>query len=128
MHSFHQRCVVDSDRECPKCAPEYRKVKEIKDSMRKSTAQHDKFFKQLQLSNDGFATVAEYFGRGIFDAGLGAASASASNNNNHNHSSSQYLKSPSSMSSHHGVVSHAPSPASPRHSEHKVSTLMDELP
>jgi hypothetical protein len=25
MHSFHERCVVDSDRQCPICAPEFRK-------------------------------------------------------------------------------------------------------
>lgn len=27
MHSFHQRCVPDNDKECPLCAPEYRKVR-----------------------------------------------------------------------------------------------------
>jgi len=43
-------------------------VKEIKESMRNSVSQHDKFFKQLDDSADGFATVAEYFGRGIFDS------------------------------------------------------------
>jgi len=67
MHSFHQRCIVESDKECPLCAPEFRKVKEIKESMRASVSQHDKFFKQLDDAADGFATVAEYFGRGIFD-------------------------------------------------------------
>jgi hypothetical protein len=72
MHSFHQRCVVDNDRECPKCANDFRKVKEIKSQMRASANQHDKFFKKLEDSEDGFATVAEYFGRGIFDAGAPA--------------------------------------------------------
>jgi len=65
MHSFHQRCIVDSDRECPKCSQEYKKVREIQASMKQSALQHDKFFKALD--QDGFATVAEYFGRGIFD-------------------------------------------------------------
>jgi hypothetical protein len=67
MHSFHQRCVPDSDRECPKCAPEFKKVKEIKESMKASADQHDRFFKQLDDANDGFAQVADYFGRGLFD-------------------------------------------------------------
>lgn len=67
MHSFHQRCVPDNDKECPLCAPEYRKVTEIKANMRQSAGQHDQFLKQLEDSTDGFSTVAEYFGRGIFD-------------------------------------------------------------
>lgn len=69
MHSFHQRCVVDNDRECPKCAPEFQNVRTMKMTMRASASQHDKFFKKLDDSKDGFATVAEYFGRGIFDKG-----------------------------------------------------------
>jgi vacuolar protein sorting-associated protein 11 len=81
MHSYHLRCCdggrggLDAEfpsstaagYECVKCAAEYRKVKEIKDSMRQSATQHDRFFKQLDDSADGFATVAEYFGRGVFD-------------------------------------------------------------
>eukprot|EP01083_Nonionella_stella_P075667 205784_1 len=67
MHSYHQRCLVDNDRECPKCAPEFRKVNEMKQSMKLSSGQHDKFFKQLDACPDGFSTVAEYFGRGLIN-------------------------------------------------------------
>lgn len=67
MHSFHQNCVADSDRECPICAPDHRKVRDMKLSLRQSAVQHDRFFKQLADSADGFATVAEYFGRGALD-------------------------------------------------------------
>jgi len=67
MHSFHERCVVESDRQCPKCAPEFRKVMGKKEAMKQSASQHDPFFKKLDASKDGFATVAEYFGSGIFD-------------------------------------------------------------
>jgi hypothetical protein len=68
MHSFHQRCLVgDSDRECPVCAPENQKVTEIRRQLEQSSGQHDAFFKQLEGSHDGFATVAEHFGRGIFN-------------------------------------------------------------
>ena len=82
-HSYHTRCCEGgragrefSDGEssgggggyeCVKCAVEYRKVREIKDSLRSSVNAHDRFFKQLEDSADGFATVAEYFGRGVFD-------------------------------------------------------------
>lgn len=31
-----------------------------------SAADHDKFFQQLEGSDDGFSVVADYFGRGIF--------------------------------------------------------------
>jgi len=67
MHSFHHHCIVDNDRECPKCAPEFRKVKNLKESLKSSANQTERFFKQLEDSQDGFAAVAEYFGRGILD-------------------------------------------------------------
>jgi hypothetical protein len=35
-------------------------------AMRAGARRHDQFFKQLDNADDGFATVAEYFGRGIF--------------------------------------------------------------
>ena len=66
MHSYHQRCL-DNDLECPECMPEFKKVKEIKKSLNKSASHPDMFFKQMDESQDGFSTVAEYFGRGIFD-------------------------------------------------------------
>ena len=76
MHSYHLRCCdggrggmdggdVGGGYECIRCAEEYRKVKAIKESMKSSAAAHDRFFKQLDDSADGFATVAEYFGRSM---------------------------------------------------------------
>lgn len=67
MHSFHQGCVADGEKECPTCAPEYRKVKEMRENMKASSSQHDQFFKKLGKSPDGFEYVATYFGRGMFD-------------------------------------------------------------
>ena len=82
-HSYHTRCceggragrdVSDGEStgggggyECVKCAVEYRKVRDIKESLRSSVHAHDRFFNQLENSADGFATVAEYFGRAVFD-------------------------------------------------------------
>jgi len=67
MHSFHQRCLGENEQECPVCAPQNKKIFEIKRSLEDNIGQHDQFFKQLEASGDGFSTVSEYFGRGIFN-------------------------------------------------------------
>jgi len=67
MHSFHQRCLGENESECPVCAPQNKKILEIKRSLEENVGQHDQFFKQLEGSADGFTTVSDYFGRGIFN-------------------------------------------------------------
>ena len=42
--------------------------------MKSATTQHDKFFKRLEEEQDGFSVVADYFGRGLFEAPDTAAS------------------------------------------------------
>ena len=83
LHSYHQRCIVDNDRECPKCADEFRKIREIKEHMVASALKHDDFFQQLDDSNDGFATVAEYFGRGLFAPPPSSSESSGSSSSRH---------------------------------------------
>lgn len=63
MHSYHARCVQDTEDQCPICAPEYRRVMDMKHSMEASLGDHETFFKLLH--SDGFSAVSEYFGRGI---------------------------------------------------------------
>nr|GEV68380.1 vacuolar protein-sorting-associated protein 11 homolog [Tanacetum cinerariifolium] len=65
MHSFHQRCLGDNEKECPECAPEYRSVLEMKRSLEQTSKNQDQFFKQVKNSKDGFSVIAEYFGKGI---------------------------------------------------------------
>lgn len=65
MHSFHQRCLGDNEKECPECAPEYRSVLEMKRSLEQNSKSQDLFFNQLKSSKDGFSVIAEYFGKGI---------------------------------------------------------------
>ncbi|XP_047333896.1 vacuolar protein-sorting-associated protein 11 homolog [Impatiens glandulifera] len=65
MHSFHHRCLGDNEKECPECAPEYRKVLEIKKSLEQNSKDYSKFFQQVKNSKDGFSVIAEYFGKGI---------------------------------------------------------------
>jgi len=67
MHSFHQGCIADGEKECPTCMPEFRKVKEMREKMKASSSQHNEFFNQLSKSRDGFKCVATYFGRGMFE-------------------------------------------------------------
>lgn len=65
MHSFHTRCLGENDRECPVCAPENRAVLEVKRALAAAAQDQDRFFQALENSDDGFAVVAEHFGRGI---------------------------------------------------------------
>uniref|UniRef100_A0A2P2J857 Vacuolar protein sorting-associated protein 11 homolog n=1 Tax=Rhizophora mucronata TaxID=61149 RepID=A0A2P2J857_RHIMU len=65
MHSFHQRCLGDNEKECPECAPEYRSVLEMKRSLEHNTKDQDQFFQQVKSSKDGFSVIAKYFGKGI---------------------------------------------------------------
>ena len=52
-------------RECPKCAPETRGILEVKRALAAAAADQDRFFQALENSDDGFAVVAEHYGRGI---------------------------------------------------------------
>ncbi|KAF2284810.1 hypothetical protein GH714_030706 [Hevea brasiliensis] len=65
MHSFHQRCLGDNEKECPECAPEYRSVLEMKRSLEQTSRDEDQFFQQVKSSKDGFSVIAEYYGKGI---------------------------------------------------------------
>ncbi|GKD49243.1 vacuolar protein sorting-associated protein 11, partial [Tanacetum coccineum] len=65
MHSFHQHCLGDNEKECPECAPEYRSVLEMQRSLEQNSKNQDQFFKQVRSSKDGFSVIAEYFGKGI---------------------------------------------------------------
>lgn len=73
QHSFHQRCLnvaegetVD-DVECPQCAPQNATIRAIKKSQNANKERHDLFLAALGGSKDGFATVAEWFGRGVMN-------------------------------------------------------------
>eukprot|EP00262_Sarcandra_glabra_P019055 TRINITY_DN7040_c0_g4_i1.p1 TRINITY_DN7040_c0_g4~~TRINITY_DN7040_c0_g4_i1.p1 ORF type:complete len:606 (-),score=103.23 TRINITY_DN7040_c0_g4_i1:73-1812(-) len=65
MHSFHQRCLGDNEKECPECAPEYRSAAEMKRSLEQNAKDHDQFFQQVKSSKDGFSVIADYFSKGV---------------------------------------------------------------
>ena len=71
-HSFHQRCLrssADEDAECPKCAGENDVIRKMRESQRASAERHELFKGDLERSEDRFATVAEWFSRGVVDVG-----------------------------------------------------------
>ena len=47
MHSFHQRCLGENESECPNCAPQNKKILEIKRSLEENVNQHDEFFRRV---------------------------------------------------------------------------------
>jgi hypothetical protein len=51
--------------ECPLCAPAHARARELAASGTRVAADADGFFKALRASGDGFATVAEFLGRGL---------------------------------------------------------------
>ena len=68
-HSYHSHCFssfADNDSECPACLNNNKKILDIVKSQAQSREQHDAFHSQLEKSDDGFAVVADYFGRGMF--------------------------------------------------------------
>nr|DAD47063.1 TPA_asm: hypothetical protein HUJ06_017000 [Nelumbo nucifera] len=65
MHSFHQCCLGDNEKECPECAPEYRSVLETKRSLEQNAKDQDRFFQQVKNSKDGFSVIVEYFGKRV---------------------------------------------------------------
>ncbi|ORY06607.1 vacuolar protein sorting-associated protein 11 [Basidiobolus meristosporus CBS 931.73] len=62
-HSFHQRCLNEYEKDCPKCAIDNRMVLEIKRSQEENADKHELFLAQLEDADDGFEVVADYFSR-----------------------------------------------------------------
>ncbi|KAG9302922.1 hypothetical protein G9A89_022339 [Geosiphon pyriformis] len=62
-HSYHQRCLLDSDRECPQCAIQHRMIVDIRRAQEDNADNHDLFFEQLEESDDGFGVIADYFSK-----------------------------------------------------------------
>ncbi|KUI67154.1 hypothetical protein VM1G_03021 [Cytospora mali] len=69
-HSFHQRCMRGGDGvdgECPLCAQNNATIRAIKMSQEENADRHELFKDELERSEDRFATVAGWFGRGVMD-------------------------------------------------------------
>lgn len=73
-HSYHQRClstddVEDESIECPLCSQQNQTVRAIRRAQIDSAERHDMFLDALKRGRDGFATVSEWFGRGVMGVG-----------------------------------------------------------
>ncbi len=68
MHSFHQGCFDEDETECPICGPKTAHIRDLTKQLQEARGDHDAFFKKLGGSKDGFSVVADYFGRGMFNA------------------------------------------------------------
>jgi len=69
-HSYHMHCFesyAESENECPACMAENRKVLEIIRAQEENKNLNEQFDHQLEVAEDGFSVVSEYFGRGIFN-------------------------------------------------------------
>ncbi|KAI5804169.1 hypothetical protein DFH27DRAFT_554669 [Peziza echinospora] len=66
-HSFHQRCLnqVDGDVECPNCQPNTETIRAIRRTQDEQADRHDLFKTALADSKDKFATISDWFGRGV---------------------------------------------------------------
>lgn len=78
MHSFHQRCLGDNEKECPECTPDYRAVMEMKRGLEQNSKDQDRFFQQVKSSKDGFSVIAEYFGKGVISKTINGTASSSS--------------------------------------------------
>ncbi|GJN74028.1 hypothetical protein PLICBS_008112 [Purpureocillium lilacinum] len=77
-HSFHQRCLrggasEGDDVECPQCAGGNEVIRKMREQQKESAEKHDLFKGILEDSEDRFATIADWFSRGVMDGHNGEA-------------------------------------------------------
>ncbi|KAK4689022.1 vacuolar protein sorting-associated protein 11, partial [Tremellales sp. Uapishka_1] len=65
-HSYHQRCLSDSEPECLLCSRQHSVVREIRRNQTRLADRHDLFLGEVHDAEDGFGVVAGAFGRGLF--------------------------------------------------------------
>ncbi|KAM0747362.1 hypothetical protein T439DRAFT_344059 [Meredithblackwellia eburnea MCA 4105] len=64
-HSYHQRCLGENESQCPNCAKTHGVIREIRAANEALAGRHDLFVEEVRESEDGFATVAASFGKGL---------------------------------------------------------------
>ncbi|KAJ4483791.1 hypothetical protein J3R30DRAFT_3837727 [Lentinula aciculospora] len=64
-HSYHQRCLLDNEIECPNCAREHGVIQEIRRNNEQLADQHDLFVSEVQ--EGGFKALTNAFSRGLFN-------------------------------------------------------------
>ncbi|WRT68039.1 uncharacterized protein IL334_005014 [Kwoniella shivajii] len=64
-HSYHQRCLSDSEPECVLCARQHSVIRELRRNQTRLADRHDLFVDEVKDAEDGFDVVAGAFGRGL---------------------------------------------------------------
>ncbi|KAH7908522.1 hypothetical protein BJ138DRAFT_1128397 [Hygrophoropsis aurantiaca] len=64
-HSYHQRCILDHETECPICVRQHGVIQEIRRNNERLADQHDLFLSEVQ--ENGFRAIATGFGRGMLN-------------------------------------------------------------
>lgn len=65
-HSYHQRCLSDSEPECILCSQQHAMVRELRNNQTRLADRHDLFLDEVHDADDPFAVVAGAFSRGLF--------------------------------------------------------------
>lgn len=60
-----------SELQCPICEKQNETLKTIRRTQKEHAGKHELFLDALARSRDGLGTVAEFFGRGVMEAGVG---------------------------------------------------------
>ncbi|KAG2053203.1 hypothetical protein BDR06DRAFT_956764 [Suillus hirtellus] len=64
-HSYHQRCLLDHETECPLCVRQHGIIQEIRRNNERMADQHELFLADVQ--DNGFKVVAGGFGKGVLN-------------------------------------------------------------
>ncbi|KAG1764165.1 hypothetical protein EV702DRAFT_1154861 [Suillus placidus] len=64
-HSYHQRCLLDHETECPLCARQHGVIQEIRRNNERMADQHELFL--ADVKDNGFKAVASGFGKGVLN-------------------------------------------------------------
>ncbi|KAK0549356.1 Vacuolar protein sorting-associated protein 11 [Tilletia horrida] len=67
-HSYHQRCLGETEPECPNCARAYGVIRDIRRNNEAFADRHDIFMAEVEEAEDGFGAVANMFSKGLFSA------------------------------------------------------------
>jgi hypothetical protein len=59
------RCLAETESHCPTCARSHGVIQEIRRNNERFAGEHEIFLEEVRESEDGFATIAAAYGKGI---------------------------------------------------------------
>lgn len=70
-HAWSCRCLAENESQCPNCARTHGVIREIRKNNEQLAGRHDLFAEEVRESEDGYATVAAAFGKGLMGLAAG---------------------------------------------------------